>query len=169
MGRLFDAVSSLLGQCQEVTYEGQAAIELEQLARNGTAGLALDFGIRSGVLDPAPVIVGLIEGFRAGAAVVDLAAAFHDAVIRATIAAAAECALATAIPTIGLTGGVFANRLLLEGIRNGLQARGFEVLTHRLVPCNDGGLALGQAVAAAAAHQFSTERSGVCASVSPAR
>jgi hydrogenase maturation protein HypF len=169
MGRLFDGVSSLLGLCQEVTYEGQAAIELEQLARIGRTGLALDFGIHSGVLDPAPVIVGLVDGFRAGAAVADLAAAFHHAVIRATIAAAAEYALATAIPTIGLTGGVFANRLLLEGIRNGLQDRGFEVLTHRLVPCNDGGLALGQAVAAAAAHQFSTKGSGVCASGSPAR
>jgi hydrogenase maturation protein HypF len=167
MGRLFDGVSSLLGQCQEVTYEGQAAIELEQLARIGTTGFALDFGIRSGVLDPAPVIVGLIAGLRTGVAPADLAAAFHDAVIRATVAAAAECALKTAIPTIGLTGGAFANRLLLAGIRNGLQELGFEVLTHRLVPCNDGGLALGQAVAAA--HRSSTEGSGVCASGSPAR
>jgi hydrogenase maturation protein HypF len=169
MGRLFDGVSSLLGLCQEVTYEGQAAIELEQLARIGTTGFALDFGIRHGVLDPAPVIVGLIAGFRAGVAAADLAAAFHDAVTRATVAAAAECALTTAIPTIGLTGGVFANRLVLEGIRNGLQELGFEVLTHRLVPCNDGGLALGQAVATAAAHRSSREGSGVCASGSPAR
>lgn len=169
MGRLFDGVSSLLGVCQEVTYEGQAAIELEQQARIGTTGFALDFGICGGVLDPAPVIVGLIEGFRAGVAAADLAAAFHDAVIRATVAAVAECALAAAIPTIGLTGGVFANRLLLAGIRNGLQEIGFDVLTHRLVPCNDGGLALGQAVAAAAAHRSSTEGSGACALGSPAR
>lgn len=171
MGRLFDAVSSLLGVCQEVTYEGQAAIELEHLARAGRPGRAsIDFDVRDGVLDPTPVIVGLVAGIRGGETTAELAAAFHDAVIRATVRVAVECALATAIPTIGLTGGVFANRLLLEGIRNGLQERGFDVLTHRVVPCNDGGLALGQAVVAAASQKSSTEEgSGVCASESPAR
>lgn len=183
MGRLFDAASSLLGVCQEVTYEGQAAIELEHLARTGTAGsdFDLDFDVCDGVLDPGPVIAGLVEGIRTGRAAADLAAAFHDAVVRATVAAAADAARAMDIPTIGLTGGVFANRRLLHGIRAGLRALGFEVLTHRVVPCNDGGLALGQAVVAAAArqgtpahrlppaHQRPTERSGPCASVSPAR
>ncbi len=175
MGRLFDAVSSLLDVCQDVTYEGQAAIELEQLARVGTPGRSgfdsrgFDFGIRDAVLDPAPVVVGLIGGVRAGANVADLAAEFHAAVIRATVRVAARCARAMAIPTIGLTGGVFANRLLLEGIRNGLTDRGFEVLTHRVVPCNDGGLALGQAVVAAAVQRSSTEGSGICALESPAR
>jgi hydrogenase maturation protein HypF len=171
MGRLFDAVSSLLGVCQEVTYEGQAAIELEHLARVGGPGAAsVDFEVRSGVLDPTPVIIGLVDGIRGGVATATLAAAFHDAVISATVRVAAECALATSIPTIGLTGGVFANGLLLEGIRNGLQDRGFEVLTHRVVPCNDGGLALGQAVVAAANHRLSREEgSGVCALESPAR
>lgn len=178
MGRLFDAVSSLLGVCQDVTYEGQAAIELEHLARAGAHGLGdVDFDVRDGVLDPAPVIVGLVDGIRAGVATADLAVAFHDAVIRATVRGAAERALSTGIPTIGLTGGVFANRRLLQGIRDGLADLGFEVLTHRLVPCNDGGLALGQAVVArtvaATAHrssaQSSSEGSGVCASESPAR
>lgn len=171
MGRLFDAVSSLLGVCQEGTYEGQAAIELEQLARTGWLGPGgIDFQVHDGMLDPTPVVAGLVDGLRDGIAVPDLAAAFHGAVIRATVTAAAECALASAIPTVGLTGGVFANRLLLEGIRKGLQERGFDVLTHRVVPCNDGGLALGQAVVAAA-HQRSSrdEGSGPCASESPAR
>ncbi|WP_308192817.1 carbamoyltransferase HypF [Mycolicibacterium lacusdiani] len=171
MGRLFDAVASLLGVCQEVTYEGQAAIELEHVARAGRPGRVLvDFDVRDGVLDPAPVIIGLVAGMRSGATAAELAAAFHLAVIRATIRVAAECALATSMPTIGLTGGVFANRLLLEGIRNGLRARGFDVLTHRVVPCNDGGLALGQAVIAAASPKSPTrEGSGSCASESPAR
>ncbi len=171
MGRLFDAVSSLLGVCQEVTYEGQAAVELEHVARAGRPGrVPIDFDVRGGVLDPRPVIVGLVDGVRSGVATDELAAAFHDAVIRATVRVSAECALATAIPTVGLTGGVFANRLLLEGIRNGLQDRGFEVLTHRVVPCNDGGLALGQAVVVAAIQRSSTEEgSGLCASESPAR
>lgn len=150
MGRLFDAVASLLGVCQEVTYEGQAAIELEQLARAARPGLLnVDFEAEDGVLDPTPVIVGLVDGIRAGLATAELAAAFHQAVIRATVRVATDRANAVGIPTIGLTGGVFANRLLLEGIRNGLQEIGFEVLTHHVVPCNDGGLALGQAVVAA--------------------
>jgi hydrogenase maturation protein HypF len=170
MGRLFDAVSSLLGVCQNVTYEGQAAIELEHLARTGYADRAeLDFDVADGVLDPAPVIAGLVDGVRVGRAVADLAAAFHASVIRATVAAAADCARAAAISTVGLTGGVFANRCLLNGIRAGLQGRGLEVLTHRMVPCNDGGLALGQAAIAASALAAQREGSGICASESPAR
>ncbi|TXI43910.1 MAG: carbamoyltransferase HypF, partial [Mycobacterium sp.] len=173
MGRLFDAVASLLGVCQEVTYEGQAAVELEHLARTGSP-VTLDFAVAEGVLDPAPVIAGLVEGLRAGAEVADLAAGFHAAVIRATAAAATDRARAAGISVIGLTGGVFANRLLLQGLRAELTKGGFEVLSHRTVPCNDGGLALGQATIAAAIltnadAAAEPERSGVCASESPAR
>lgn len=170
MGRLFDAVASLLGVCQEVGYEGQAAIELEHLARTGApVEEEIDFAIRDGVLDPGPVIAALASGLRAGTPAADLAAAFHRAVVRGTVEAVARCATAADIATVGLTGGVFVNRLLLDGIRTGLQGRGFDVLTHQVVPCNDGGLALGQAVVAATAHPSRRERSGVCASESPAR
>ena len=173
MGRLFDAVASLLGVCQEVTYEGQAAVELEHLARHGQPA-ALNFDVADGVLDPAPVIAGIVEGMRSGTTVADLAAGFHQAVIRATAVAAAESARAAGISVIGLTGGVFANRLLLHGLRYTLTENGFEVLSHRIVPCNDGGLALGQATIAAAtlADEYAAavpERNGVCASESPAR
>ncbi|WP_179475511.1 carbamoyltransferase HypF [Mycolicibacterium vinylchloridicum] len=173
MGRLFDAVASLLGVCQEVSYEGQAAVELEHLARRGTPS-GLDFSVADGVLDPGPVIAGIVEGLRGGTPVADLAAGFHQAVVRATTAAATECARAAGISVIGLTGGVFANRLLLQSLRRALSERGFEVLTHRTVPCNDGGLALGQATIAAATlieagPAAVPERNGVCASESPAR
>ncbi|WP_328353380.1 carbamoyltransferase HypF [Mycobacterium sp. NBC_00419] len=171
MGRLFDAVASLLGVCQDVTYEGQAAVELEHLARRGTP-VPLDFTVTGGVFDPAPVIVGIVAGLRAGALGADLAAGFHDAVIRATAAAATACARAAGISVIGLTGGVFANRLLVQGLRLTLAERGFEVLTHRIVPCNDGGLALGQATIAAAMLCDAAavpERNGICASESPAK
>lgn len=170
MGRLFDAVASLLGVCQQVSYEGQAAVELEHLARRGRAA-ALDFGLDSAVLDPAPVITGLVAGLQAGAEPADLAAGFHQAVIRASAAAARHCADAAGISVIGLTGGVFANRILLGGLRDSLTKDGYEVLTHRIVSCNDGGLALGQATIAAArrADPAASERTGVCASESPAK
>lgn len=171
MGRLFDAVSSLLGVCQQVSYEGQAAIELEHRARAARPWPVADFEVSAGVLDPSPVITGLVEGLRGGAATADLAAAFHDAVARATVSAAATAAAAAGIATVGLTGGVFANRRLLAGVAEGLRAHGLEVLTHRVVPCNDGGLALGQAAVARATLSRSVfrERSGPCASGSPAR
>ena len=171
MGRLFDAVASLLGVCQQVSYEGQAAVELEHRARSGRP-VRLDFAVSTGgdggtVMDPAPVIAGLVEGLRGGAEVADLAAGFHSAVVRATAEAAGHCAEAAGLSVIGLTGGVFANRLLLEGLRQSLTNAGYEVLTHRIVACNDGGLALGQATAAAAL--MAGERTGTCALESPAR
>jgi len=173
MGRLFDAVASLLGVCQQVSYEGQAAIELEQLARRGhpsQPGLA-DFAVTAGVMDPAPVIAAIAAGLRAGADPADLAAGFHRAVIRATAEAALGCAETAGMGVVGLTGGVFANRLLLHGLRESLTKSGIEVLTHRIVSCNDGGLALGQATIAAAIRTAVTadERIGICVSESPAR
>jgi hydrogenase maturation protein HypF len=167
MGRLFDAVASLLGVCHTVTYEGQAAVELEHLARGGRA-VSLDFGVSAGVLDPIPVIGGLVAGLRAGTGTADLAAGFHQAVVRATTAAVVDRARATGVSTVGLTGGVFVNRILLQGLQKTLADKGFDVITHAVLPCNDGGLALGQAVIAAARHA-SREGSGRCASVSPAR
>jgi hydrogenase maturation protein HypF len=173
MGRLFDAVASLLGVCQEVSYEGQAAIELEHLARRGQHRRPgrLEFAVTDGLLDPAPLIAGLVAGLRAGADPADLAAGFHDAVIRGTAEAAGRSADTAGISVIGLTGGVFANRILLQGLRQSLAKSGYEVLTHRIVPCNDGGLALGQATIAAARRAAikAPERNGVCASESPAR
>jgi hydrogenase maturation protein HypF len=163
MGRLFDAVASLLGVCQDVTYEGQAAVELEHLARAGDPRRRLRFGEQ---LDVRPVIRGLVDGLRAGDPAADLAAAFHRAVIDAVVSSAHRAG----IRTVGLTGGVWVNRLLLDGTREALLDDGFDVLTHRLLPCNDGGLALGQAVIAAALMAAADQKgSGVCASVSPAR
>ncbi|WP_432840247.1 carbamoyltransferase HypF [Dactylosporangium sp. CA-092794] len=152
MGRLFDAVASLLGVRQRIGYEAQAAIELEDLAGSGAGNPAAPlppFGLTGdGLLDHRPVIRGLIERVRAGADRAALAEAFHRAVADAVVAGATRAAEATGVRTVGLTGGVFQNVRLTRLCRDRLGAAGFAVLTHRLVPPNDGGLALGQAVVA---------------------
>ena len=151
MGRLFDAVSSLLGVRHRIGYEGQAAIELEALAGDAAGdGPPLRIAVGGdGVLDPAPLLRGLVAGLRAGVPAAELAAAFHRAVADAVTEAVTAIGRARGVRLAGLTGGVFQNVLLLRACRDRLRAAGFEVLTHRVVPPNDGGLALGQAVVAA--------------------
>jgi hydrogenase maturation protein HypF len=149
MGRLFDAVASVLGVRHRIDYEGQAAIELEALAdtvREDSARSipSLPLAVRpDGVIDPAPMVRALVSALRAGEPGALLAAAFHRAVADAVAAAVAQ--VAGAVRLVGLTGGVFQNVTLLRGCRDRLQRNGFEVLAHHLVPPNDGGLALGQA------------------------
>ncbi|ORB73776.1 carbamoyltransferase HypF [Mycobacterium scrofulaceum] len=146
VGRLFDAVASLLGVRHRIDYEGQAAIELEALAESADAKTlpSLPLMVRAdGVIDPAPMVQTLVSALYAGARPAVLAAAFHEAVADAVATVVGQVAGATRL--VGLTGGVFQNVLLLKSCRNRLQRAGFEVLTHRTVPPNDGGLALGQA------------------------
>ncbi|KAA0120332.1 carbamoyltransferase HypF [Mycolicibacterium sp. P9-22] len=150
MGRLFDAVASLLGVRQHIDYEGQAAIELESLATSACADIAvpgpvpLRVDVRpDGVLDPVPLIVALASAVSGGADTAALASGFHHAVAVAVTEVVQQVAGATR--TVGLTGGVFQNVLLLRSCRQLLQEAGFRVLIHRKVPPNDGGLALGQA------------------------
>ncbi|WP_371477143.1 carbamoyltransferase HypF [Kitasatospora sp. NBC_00315] len=181
MGRLFDAVSSLAGVCQLAGYEAQAAVELEAAAvghppvdhgytfalsparsspGRGTAGRISSAGgtsheSRSGdaelVADPAPVLAAVIADLRAGSGPGLIAARFHRAVadlVREVCRSARE---RCDVGTVALTGGVFANTVLSTACASGLRADGFTVLRHRLVPPNDGGLALGQLMVAARA------------------
>jgi hydrogenase maturation protein HypF len=146
MGRLFDAVASLLGVRQRIDYEGQAAIELEALAESmgDTAGPKLRLAVSpDGVIDPAGMLRTMVSALRAGVQPAVLAAEFHRAVAVAVSEAVRKAA--GRVRLVGLTGGVFQNVLLLRGCRQRLQQAGFEVLTHHTVPPNDGGLALGQA------------------------
>jgi hydrogenase maturation protein HypF len=145
MGRLFDAVASLLGVRHRIDYEGQAAIELEALAeRAGGPGPSLPLTVRAdAVIDPATLVQTMVSALYAGTQPALLAAAFHRAV--AIAAASVVTQVAGPIRLVGLTGGVFQNVLLLRMCRELLQLKGFEVLTHHIVPPNDGGLALGQA------------------------
>ena len=149
MGRLFDAVAAILGVRQRIGYEAQAAIELEVLA--ATAGSpAADppwrFGHAENRLDYAPVVRALVDGLRAGVDVPTLANWFHAAVAEAVTTLAQRVCAARELALVGLTGGVFQNVLLLGECRRRLHACGLRVLVHGVVPANDGGLALGQAV-----------------------
>jgi hydrogenase maturation protein HypF len=145
MGRLFDAVASLLGVRHRIDYEGQAAIELEVLADSvydAPAGLRMD--VRTdGVIDPTGMVRAMVSALRDGVQPAVLAAGFHHAVAEAV--SEVVSLVAGEVRMVGLTGGVFQNVLLLRECRQRLQQAGFEVLTHHAVPPNDGGLALGQA------------------------
>ncbi|WP_098958163.1 carbamoyltransferase HypF [Pseudonocardia sp. N23] len=148
MGRLFDAVASLLDVRHRTGYEGQAAIELEVLAAEAD-DLAVDVAWPSlavhadGSIDAAPLVRDTVRALRAGLAPAQLARAFHVAVAAAVVTVVGQ--VGGTVRTVGLSGGVFQNVLLLQECRRRLAAAGYEVLTHRLVPPNDGGLALGQA------------------------
>jgi hydrogenase maturation protein HypF len=142
MGRLFDAVAALLGVRERVTYEGQAAIELELLAGDAAAeAYPWRFG------DPTALVTVCYKELEAGRDRAEIAAAFHE-----TIAAAAAdaCAEAAEPRVVALSGGTFQNLRLLASTRRRLEAHGFDVLTHRRVPANDGGVSYGQAAVAAA-------------------
>lgn len=144
MGRLFDAVAALLGVRQRIDYEGQAAIELEVLAETAGTAAPLRLDVHpDGVIDPTAMVTAIVLALRGGAGPAVLAAGFHQAVADAVVDAVAQ--LAGGVRLVGLTGGVFQNVLLLRACRKLLEHHGYEVLTHRTVPPNDGGLALGQA------------------------
>ncbi|MER6714824.1 carbamoyltransferase HypF [Streptomyces sp. NPDC000877] len=148
MGRLFDAVSSLVGVCHRAGYEAQAALELEAAAASAwdTETSAYAF---TGDLDPAPVLRALVTDLRRGTPAPVLAARFHRAVARAVAGICGRARRDTGLATVALSGGVFANALLEEECTRLLVTDGFTVLRHGEVPPNDGGLALGQLVVAA--------------------
>jgi hydrogenase maturation protein HypF len=161
MGRLFDAVSSLLGICHRARYEAQAAVELEAAATlawdwddSGTYrfGLRSTYGDGTTRIDPAPVLRAVVGDRRAGVPVPVVAARFHRAVAAAVTDICLIARRGTGIGTVGLTGGVFANALLDEECTERLTAAGLAVLRHGQVPPGDGGLALGQLVVAAQKH-----------------
>jgi len=150
MGRLFDAVASLIGLRHEVNYEGQAAIELEAIADPDESGAyAFAFG-QDGQIDPAPVVSAIIDDLRADIPAPLISARFHHGLADLVAEACLRARRSHNASTVVLSGGVWQNRLLLERVVPDLVQRDFEVIVHRQVPANDGGLALGQAVIAGA-------------------
>ncbi len=146
-GRLFDAVSALLGVCRENTYDGQAAAELGELVLAGIED-AYPFAFRQGVLDPGPLLAGVAGDALAGADRRLVATRFHNAVAAMAVAAALAAAEEASLDRVALSGGCFQNPYLFLRVREALEGAGLKVYFHRRVPANDGGLALGQAMVA---------------------
>jgi len=149
MGRLFDAAAALAGVRQTVTYEAQAAIEFEA-ACDGEETAAYPFDYANDLIDPAPLWAALLADRRAGLPLPRLAARFHNGVAHMTRDVCRRLRAAHGLDAIVLSGGVWQNMTLLRATLALLAADGFTVYTHRLVPPNDGGLALGQAAVATA-------------------
>lgn len=173
MGRLFDAVASLTGVCHRAGHEAQAAMELEAAATRAQAeqpngpretsggdgaqepdadGYA--FRLRPGAdgaqaADPAPLLAAAVADVRRGTPAGVIGARFHLAVARLVRRVCGAARERHGVDTVALTGGVFTNALLTAATSAALEADGFRVLRHRLVPAGDGGLALGQLVVAA--------------------
>jgi hydrogenase maturation protein HypF len=150
VGRLFDAVAALAGVKQSIGYEAEAAMNLEALAAeasDATASYALPVLPGEPLrIDWRPAIVRIVEDVGAGVDSAVVAARFHAGVATAIVDVCTQLRSRTGITTVGLTGGVFQNVLLVKLAVESLRAAAFDVLVHQRVPPNDGGLALGQAV-----------------------
>ncbi|WLE96919.1 MAG: carbamoyltransferase HypF [Candidatus Electrothrix communis] len=164
LGRLFDAAASLIGIRNRVSYEGQAAIELEVLSRPYLTSAApypsyAPYSLSADTAEKADRAIPLLELFRAMIEDIHskepaglIGAKFHHSIAQLTIDLCLQARAATDLHEVALSGGVWQNQLLLELVRNGLKEQGLTVYCHQQIPCNDGGLALGQL--AVAHHQM---------------
>jgi hydrogenase maturation protein HypF len=150
-GRWLDAVAALCAVRDEVSYDGQAPAELEAIAADGEHApypLELAAGGAARELDLRPAVRALAAALRDGRPAAEVSARFHETLARAVLAACLAAREGTGLATVALSGGCFQSRLLSERCLRLLSAAGFEVLEHRRVPPNDGGIALGQAAIA---------------------
>ncbi len=150
-GRLFDAVSSILGICHKISFQGEAAVNLEMLSDPSEPGF-YEFDILNGdpvLVDPAPVIRSIWSQRQKGERVSALGGRFHNGVAKMVARVCGKIRSMESLHKVCLSGGVFQNSLLLEKTVSALEGQGFQVHVHRRVPTNDGGVSLGQAVVGA--------------------
>jgi len=158
LGRLFDGVAAILGIRSRVNFEGQAAMELEMHAPDAINLLKND-GFHEyeeasgsagnpGPISVRPIIRGVVDDMIRGMPVAEISARFHAALVRLFAHACEQIRKTEGLNRVALSGGVFQNALLLNGMIAALEQKGFDVYSHRLVPANDGGISLGQAVVA---------------------
>jgi len=151
-GRLFDAVSALLGIREKISYEGQAAIELEMLAEEGYKGrynYDLENQNSKIIINPAKIFQGIINDLNRREKIPVISAKFHNTIAEIISDVASRIREKYGLNRVVLSGGVFQNMVLLRASVDKLRVKKFEVYTHHRVPTNDGGISLGQAVIAA--------------------
>lgn len=150
LGRLFDGIAAIVGIRNRVFYEGQAAMELEMLADEGTLPTyPYHWDKRKGYqIDIKPVIRGVVDDIHQQAPPAAISSRFHATLVRMFTDLCVEIKKETSLNRVVFSGGVFQNSILLSGLHQMLEEKGFNVFTHKQVPTNDGGLSLGQAVAA---------------------
>jgi hydrogenase maturation protein HypF len=148
-GRLFDAVAAMSGGRQEIRYEGQAAIEFMQLASD-LEQASFDFEITKGddhsEMLVSPIIRAVVHSIREGRSIAEISAMFHRTLINLFTRIAVSASEDTGIGSVVLSGGVFQNQILFNGLIPSLESVGLQVFAHSLVPPNDGGLSFGQAM-----------------------
>lgn len=149
VGRLFDAAAALVGFTREVTFEGQAAMWVEDVARSAPMVAPYPFPFDGREMDFRPLLQALVSDRVAGRDVAEIARAFQGGIAAGLCAAVSSLCRNYGIDTVVLSGGVFQNELLLRDVKSLLQGEPLEIWTNRLVPPNDGGICLGQAALAA--------------------
>ncbi|MGB5932728.1 MAG: carbamoyltransferase HypF [Anaerolineae bacterium] len=151
-GRLFDAVSALLGVRGEISYEAQAAIELEMLASQAEAQGSYPFSIVGqrgvNVVQLKELLAAIVADLQEGISTPIIGLKFHETVVAIIVEMCGRISRATGLKGVALSGGVFQNRLLLRKAKEALRQAGFTPYTHHQVPTNDGGISLGQAIIA---------------------
>jgi hydrogenase maturation protein HypF len=152
-GRLFDGVAALIGIRQEVSYEAQAAIELEMSARSSAETGGYPFLIRRHdkcwQIDTSTLFGAIVEDLRRNVCAETISRRFHNGLVETLVQLARLLREDSSINQICLSGGTFNNLLLFEAAVHKLESHGFDVFTHSEVPAGDGGLSLGQAAVAA--------------------
>ncbi len=145
MGRLFDGMAALLDLCQVASFEGQAAMALEFAATTCSTGESYPFSYDDGLLDWEPMLRAVLDDLADEQSPGMIAARFHNTLAGMAVAVAQQVGISQVV----LTGGCFQNKLLSETLLDRLEGAGFTVYWHHQVPPNDGGIALGQVMAAA--------------------
>ena len=141
-GRLFDAVAAVLGICRVSTYEGEAAMKLQASAEHSNKSFRVEFKDTDEIFDE--ILIRRLNGEN----ICDLARFFHESLAEMTAQTVFELSGRTNIKKVALSGGVFQNSLLTGLVTEKLRRGGLKILRHELIPCNDGGICIGQAVAA---------------------
>lgn len=149
VGRLFDTVAALLGFTRKISFEGQAAIWLEQLAQRGAPRTAYPFPLIENELDFRPLLRGVVEARLRGEAPHNIARAFQFGLASGLSQALKQVCQAASVDTVVLSGGVFQNQLFLQDLKPLLEEQRLRGWTNHAVPPNDGGISLGQAATVA--------------------